>query len=339
MPVHCFDEPRGEIVRFRIDSKALRGNLLGDPSDRVVAAYLPEGYASSKKDYPLFVDLVGFTGSGLRHLAWTPFGESVPQRIDRLVAAGAMGPVIALFPDCFTSLGGNQYINSAAMGRWEDFLIDEMIPAAESRFRARKGREHRALFGKSSGGYGAIVHGLRRADAWGAVACHSGDMDFDLVYRPDFPKLLNALASHERSIEKYLAHRSSKPKMTSDDLHMIMIIAMAATYDPDGAAPKGVRLPVDLETGELNEELWANWLAHDPVRLVKRPECLENLCRLSGLYIDCGKTDQYHIHYGTRAFVRDLAAAGVPHRYEEFDDDHTSVDYRMDVSLPFLYAA
>jgi S-formylglutathione hydrolase FrmB len=151
--------------------------------------------------------------------------------------------------------------------------------------------------------------------------------------------VLNALASHERSIEKYLDHLSKKPKMTNDDLLLIMMLAMAATYDPDKSAYKGIRLPVDLETCRLDEESWARWLAHDPIHLVKRPECRENLRKLAGLYIDCGSTDQFHIHYGARMFVRDLAEAGIPHRYEEFDDDHTAVDYRMDVSLPFLYEA
>ncbi len=78
------------------------------------------------------MDLVGFTGSGLAHLNWKAFGESVPQRLDRLVDEGRMGPVVAAFPDCFTSLGGNQYIDSAAMGRWEAFLIDEMLPRLEA---------------------------------------------------------------------------------------------------------------------------------------------------------------------------------------------------------------
>ena len=48
---------------------------------------------------------------------------------------------------------------------------------------------------------------------------------------------------------------------------------------------------------------------------------------------------QYHIHYGARILSKRLAAAGIRHTYEEFDDDHSDVDYRMDVSLPFLYRA
>lgn len=338
MPVHNFLRPRGRLVEVEIHSVALADNLLGDPAERVVAVYLPPGYDDDDRRYPLFVDLVGYTGSGLAHVGWKSFGESVPQRLDRLVAEGRMGPVVAAFPDCFTSLGGNQYIDSAAMGRWEAFLVDEMLPRLEQEFRLRPGREHRAVFGKSSGGYGAIVAGLRRADAWGAVACHSGDMAFDLCYRVDFPKTLRFL-QEKGGVPGFLESFAGAPKTEPEMLHHLMVLAMAATYDPDPEAPKGVRLPVDFETAEIDPERWAAWLAHDPVVLVGRPECQANLRSLRGLYLDCGSKDQYHLVYGARAFVRALRAAGIPHLFEEFDDDHTNVDYRMDVSLPFLYEA
>ncbi len=338
MPAHNFTRPQGRIVEVEIESKALAKNLLGDPAARVVAVYLPPGYDDGDADYPLFVDLVGFTGSGFAHLNWKAFGESVPQRLDRLAAEGKMGPVVAAFPDCFTSLGGNQYVDSRAMGNWEAFLVDEMLPRLEADFRIRPGREHRAVFGKSSGGYGAIVHGLRRADAWGAVACHSGDMAFDLCYRPDFPKTLDALADHG-GVEGFLAHVEATPKLKDGEMHALMILAMAATYDPDPKAPKGIRLPVDLETCALDGERWERWLEHDPLRLVHKPVSHANLRSLRGLYVDCGSKDQYHLVYGARAFRDALVAARIPHRYEEFDDDHSNIDYRMDVSLPYLYEA
>jgi len=65
--------------------------------------------------------------------------------------------------------------------------------------------------------------------------------------------------------------------------------------------------------------------------------CRANLKTLKGIFIDCGWRDQYRLHYGARILSKRLAEARIPHRYEEFDDTHSSVDYRMDVSLPFLY--
>ena len=52
--------------------------------------------------------------------------------------------------------------------------------------------------------------------------------------------------------------------------------------------------------------------------------------------LDCGWRDQFHIHYGSRQLSRLLHQQGIQHRYEEFDDNHSAIDYRMDVSLPYL---
>ena len=112
---------------------------------------------------------------------------------------------------------------------------------------------------------------------------------------------------------------------------------MAATYDPHPRAPLGFRLPFNLESGELIAENWAQWLKHDPVLLVaKHARALRSL---RGIWVDCGWRDQFHIHFGTRILSQRLAEAGIRHTYEEFDDNHSDIDYRMDVSLPFLYRA
>lgn len=349
MPIHRYDRPRGRLDFLDIESVAIANNTLGDPTCRAIAVYLPEGYDDGRDDYPLLVDIVGYTGSGPAHLNWKAFQESVPQRVDRLVAEGTMGPVVIAFPDCFTSLGGNQYINSSVLGNWADFLNLEMLPAMEQRYRIRRGREHRGLFGKSSGGYGAIVHGMLYAQHWGAVACHSGDMAFDLCYRPDFPKALMHLANHHSDdemeqegnaggrIEAFLQALRSQKKISGSDMETLMILAMAATYDPAPELSHGIRLPVRHHTCELVEELWARWLAWDPLRLIERADVQDNLRSLKGLFIDCGSKDQYALVFGARALQQRLQSLQIDHQYEEFPDNHSSVDYRMDVSLPYLY--
>ena len=339
MPAHPFTRPRGRIEVIEVHSEALKNNLLGDPVDRSVAVYLPEGYDQSTDDYPLMVDIVGFTGSGFSHVGWKAFQENVPQQVDRLIASSAMGQVIVAFPDCFTSLGGNQYINSAAMGHWEDFLCDEMVPVLENHFRIRQGRDHRAIFGKSSGGYGSLVHGLHRADTWAAIACHSGDLDFELCYRGDFPGVLRALSNYDHNICAYIEKIHGAKKVHGSEFHNLMMLAMAASYDPDPESPYGVRLPVTTDTCEMIEERWVNWLAWDPVRMIDHKEAQQNLKSLKGLFIDCGLKDQYNLVYGARQLNRKLEALGIDHRYEEFPDNHSTVDYRMDISLPYLYQA
>ena len=124
MPEHPFVPLQGEVQTITINSNALKNNLLGDPTQRQVAVYLPPNWKESGDMYPLLVDLVGFTGSGFAHNNWKPFQESVPQRVERLVQEGKMGPVIVALTDSFPSLGGNQYINSSAMGNYVFRMIN-----------------------------------------------------------------------------------------------------------------------------------------------------------------------------------------------------------------------
>ncbi|MCH9685123.1 MAG: enterochelin esterase [Deltaproteobacteria bacterium] len=338
MPLHNFTRPRGRVVEIEIESAALATNLLGDPSRRTVAVYLPPGYDDDDRRYPLMVDLAAFTGSGLKRLAWTAFGESVPQRVDRLVEAGHMGPVVLAFPDAFTSLGGNQYIDSLAMGGWERFVIDDLLPRLVRDFRVHPQPAHRAVYGKSSGGYGAMIHGMRHAAHWGAIACHSGDMGFEHLYLREFPGALDVLARHG-GIEAFLEHLSSTPSMRGGDFHASMILAMGATYDPDPAAPAGVRLPVDLHTCELDTARWEAWLRHDPVRMIEQQSVRDDLAQLRGLFFDCGRRDQYFLHYGARRLAAALDRHGITHVHQEFDGTHSGIDHRLDVSLPYLYEA
>jgi enterochelin esterase-like enzyme len=354
--------PAGTLVVLEHVSRILKDNPLGDPHVRKLGVWLPPQYeGSGRKRFPVLYDLVGFTGSGLAHTNWKPFGDNVPERAARLIHEKKMGPAILVFPDCFTALGGNQYVNSSAIGDYADYLTKEIIPFVDREFRTLASREHRGCFGKSSGGYGAMIHGMKYARHWGAIANHSGDAYFDFVYGHDWPNTLAELAKHrlpkrkagafdakrearrsadgrdDGRIKRFLQHVWKKEKLSGKEGHCIMNLCMAATYDPDPRAPNGFRIPFNAETGELIAERWRNWRRHDPINLVSRHRA--SLKSLRGIYIDCGWRDQYHIHYGARILSRRLAEAGIRHRYEEFDDDHSDIDYRMDVSLPFLARA
>ena len=328
------DFPEGTITQIEIHSKHLFGNRLGDPCDRRVDVYLPANIECS--GLPLLVDIVGYTGSGPSHTNWKNFGENVPQRLDRLIAEGKMPPVVCVFPDCFTRLGGNQYINSMAMGNWANFLIQEMVPTVEKKFHCG-GDGQRAIFGKSSGGYGAITHALLYSDFWSAAACHSGDMAFELVYLCDMPATLRHLSKYSDSIETFIGEFESKAKPSAKDIQTLMILAMAATYDPDADSFLGIRLPVTPDTCEIIPEYWENWLAWDPLNLVK--DHGGKLNSLRALFIDCGTMDQYNLIHGARRLHKKLKQLGVHHHYEEFADDHSGIDYRMDHSLPYLARA
>jgi enterochelin esterase-like enzyme len=326
--------PPGTVHSLWLDSRVLAGNPLGDSPRRRIDVYVPHGHSGG--GLPLLVDLAGFHNGGPGHSNWRAFGENLPERLDRLIAAGELPPVVVAIPDCFTKLGGNQYINSPAIGNWADFLVQEAVPFVEQHINCG-GNGRRGVFGKSSGGYGAIVHGLLYPHFWAALACHSGDMGFEQVFLPEFPNALRALDNYGMNLGAWLEAFWRRPKQKGGDMHTLMLLAMCASFDPDLSAPYGIRLPVDTHTGEIIPERWHNFLKWDPLQLAV--EHGAGLRKLKALYIDCGTLDQYNLLYGARRLHRLLEQRGIAHVYEEFKDDHSSIDYRLDRSLPELVKA
>lgn len=331
------DWPRGTIVRLEHQSRLLRDNPWGDPADREVAVYLPYGYSESGPASIALWDLAAYTNSGPGHLNWRNQGENLKHRLDRLIGTGAMDPAVVVIPDCYTSLGGNQYVNSAAVGPYADYLIEELVPFVGERINVSASRDGRALFGKSSGGYGALYLAMHYPQEWGAVASHSGDMGFDLLFRGEFPTACSVLAPFKGDHKTFMRAFWRKNRLSGRDFTAMMILAMAASYDPDPEDPSNIRLPFDLFTCELDPQRWRQWLAFDPLELLD--DHAAALRSLHGFYIDVGMYDQYHIQYGTRRFCDRLGQLGVNHHYEEFEGTHSAIDWRLDHSLPFLVRA
>ena len=138
MALKRFAGDSGQLDTVEFNSAVLADNPLGDPTQRAFPVWLPPGYSSDRrgpgKRFPVLFDLVGYTGSGPSHTNWQGFDENVPERGARLVHEGKMPPCIIVFPDCFTALGGNQYINSSAIGPYADYLTQELIPFIDKEF-------------------------------------------------------------------------------------------------------------------------------------------------------------------------------------------------------------
>ena len=113
---------------------------------------------------------------------------------------------------------------------------------------------------------------------------------------------------------------------------LLGIWAMAACYsaEPDGT----VTLPFDTATGRLRDEVWARWLALDPVRMAAGHA--ERLRGLRGIYLDAGRRDQFWLDLGAAAFSAELDALGIEHVFELFDATHSAIEYRYPKGLAFL---
>jgi enterochelin esterase-like enzyme len=331
------DWSRGKILRFQHRSEVLAGNPWDDPLERELAVYLPPGYSEAGPACVALWDLAAFTNAGPGHLNWRNQGENLPERLDRLIGTGQMEPVVIVFPDCYTSLGGNQYLNSPAVGRYADYVVQELVPFLDERLNLVRSRDGRGVFGKSSGGYGALYHAMHYPEAWGAAASHSGDVGFDLLFRSEFPRACSVLANYDGDPLAFLSAFWRRNRPAGHDFSTLMVLAMAASYDPDPDQPARIRLPFDLRTCERDAERWQRWLAYDPLnQILSRAEALKSL---RALYLDVGIHDQYHIQFGTRRLADRLEADGIAHRYEEFEGTHSSIDWRLDHSLPYLAGA
>lgn len=326
---------RGRVVVETFESQVLRGNPLHDPHVREIPVYLPPGYeAEPRRRSPVIYWLHGFTGIGLSAInrsLWTP---SLPELMDRVIQGGAP-PAILVMPDGSTRYGGSQYLNSPATGRYEDYIVGELVPYIDRTYRTKPTADHRGVVGKSSGGYGALVLAMRHPEIFGGVASHSGDMYFEACYKPFFWKALNTVNRHG-GVEGFLRAFEAMPKKARDATDALTIyVAMAMAYSAN--ADGSYDLPVDLHTGEMRDAVWARWLQWDPVDMVERHA--DALRKMQLIYIECGTKDEWNLHYGARILHRRLQQLGIVHEHQEFDDDHANIQYRYVESLGRLARA
>ncbi|MGH2404470.1 MAG: alpha/beta hydrolase [bacterium] len=328
-------ELAGRIVVEQVAFDALRDNPLGDPWMRSIPIYLPPGYGATERRYPVIFWLHGFTGTAMSQIAPNPWIPSLPDLVDRVIRDGAP-PALLVMADGWTRYGGSQYVNSSANGRYED-AVRELVGHVDARFRTLASRQHRGINGKSSGGCGALMLGMRNPDLFGAMASHSGDLYFEACFQSGFWSSVNTVRKHG-GLASFLAAFQSAPKKPEDAVRALgTLIAMAMAYSPNPARPHGFDLPIDLDTGEIDEAVWKRWQAWDPVRMLE--PCADALRAMRLIYFECGSRDQFNGQFGARMLHHRMEQLRVPHEYQEFDDDHTSVNYRYVESLRRLCTA
>jgi hypothetical protein len=323
-------EYRGRLDELTIESDALRGNVLGDPHVRPLWVWTPPGYDESARSFPSIYVIQGLTGQIDMWRNRFPMRPTLLERVDELAP-----DCLVVFVDCWTSLGGSQFLDSPGTGRYHTYLSDEVVPFVDSHYRTLAAAEHRGIAGKSSGGYGAMVTPMLRPDIFGGLATHAGDALFEVCYQPEFAMCARALRDdYDGSYERFWEDFRSRPAMTKpSDAHLVNAWCMAACYsaNDDGS----VELPFDTGTGELRPDVWSRWLDWDPVRMV--PGHADALQSLRAIWIDSGTKDEYWLDLGAEAFRRALEEIGVTDvRFELFDATHAGIEYRYPLALAYL---
>jgi len=329
---------KGIFEQQEITSQVLQGNVLGDPAERPLWVYLPAGMSrDSEQRYPTIYVIQGLTGQVDMWWNRAAFRPTVPELLDALFSEQDVPPCIVVFVDAWASLGGSQFVNSPGTGRYMDYLCDEVTRFVDDRYPTLADRDHRALTGKSSGGYGAMVVPMFRPDVFGALATHAGDALFETCYLPEFGPTVRALRDeYDGSFENFWNDFRSRPASSrKSDNNLLNMYCMAACYsaEPDGT----VTLPFDVTTGRLRDDVWARWLAVDPVRMVAGHA--EELRSMHGVYIDAGNHDEFYLDLGAQAFAMELDKIGVTYTLEFFDAGHGGIEYRYPQAWRYLAEA
>jgi S-formylglutathione hydrolase FrmB len=326
----------GRIDEAWIDSDVLRGNPLGDPSRRPVWVYLPPGYDDGQERYPSIYLIQGLTGQLDMWRNRSPFRPNVVELVDETFSDPSTPPCVVVMVDCWTSLGGSQFVDSPATGSYHTYLCDEVVAWVDARYRTMPSSDRRAITGKSSGGYGAMITPMLRPDVFGALATHAGDALFEVCFRPEFRDAVRALRDYDGSFDAFWSDFRSRPALSKPtDMTLVDVWCMAACWSAD--ADGTVRLPFDVHTGAIDEEIWGRWLDWDPVRMVRGHA--DALRSLSAVYVDAGTRDEFFLDLGAQAFVDELATIGVaPTSFELFDAGHMAIEYRYPRALRHLAA-
>ena len=327
----------GHIDERVISSELLRGNPLGDPHERPLLVYLPPGYDDDPdRRYPAVFVIQGYSGNVAMWRNRSAFRVPFPEAADAVFAGGQAPPAIVVFVDAWTRYGGSQFVDSPGTGRYHSYLCDEIVPWVDAHYRTLPDAAHRAIMGKSSGGFGAMITPMLRPDLFGALATHAGDALYEYSYLSEFAAAVRHLRRYDGDIWRWWREFTSRVAFTrEEDMSLLMVLGVAACFS---AHPGGtVDLPFDPVTGVLRPAVWQRWLDWDPVRMVRAHA--EALQGLRAIWIDAGVRDEYQLDLGAEAFraaLRDVGVRDELVHFELFDAGHTGIDYRYPMSLAWL---
>ncbi len=327
----------GRIDERVITSELLRGNPLGDPHERPLLVYLPPGYDDDpERRYPAVYVIQGYSANVAMWRNRSAFRVPFPEAADAVFAGGQAPPAIVVFVDAWTRYGGSQFVDSPGTGRYHSYLCDEIVPWVDAQYRTLPDAAHRAIMGKSSGGFGAMITPMLRPDLFGALATHAGDALYEYSYLSEFAAAVRHLRRYDGDIWRWWREFTSRVAFTrEEDMSLLMVLGVAACFS---AHPGGtVDLPFDPVTGVLRPAVWQRWLDWDPVRMVRAHA--EALQGLRAIWIDAGVRDEFGLDLGAEAFraaLRDVGVRDELVHFELFDAGHTGIDYRYPMSLAWL---
>jgi enterochelin esterase-like enzyme len=291
---------QGTLQQITVPGPSLEGNLQGNPSERTVHVYLPPGYASSDKRYPVVYFLHGYAVTADIYVNDV---LRIPESVDAAMAAGAREAIIVM-PDAFTRFGGSFYSNSPVIGDWESFIAKDLVSYIDANYRSIATREGRGLSGHSMGGYGTLRIGMKYPEVFNALYAMSAGALLDNIPTPEDVKVqLDRMAV---GIETVV--RNSVNGMQ----------ARASAWSPNPQnAPYYFDMPYDAD-GKVVPLVAEKWTAN--TLLVSVDQNVPALLGFKALMLDVG--DEDGLAASNTRFSEALTRLRVAHGYEVYEGNH-----------------
>lgn len=315
-------KPHGEVIQITVHSPAVERSRLGDPPDRMVSIYLPPGYESGTRRYPVLYLLHGYSGTDRGWM--NPSYVGLPDVMDRLVEDHKIQPMIVVMPNSFNRFGGGFYANSELTGDWEDFIVHELVSYIDGHYRTLATPNTRGIAGHSMGGYGALRLGMRYPDvftvAYGMSPCCT-------VWEPS-----------EFRDDVVKAQRATNLQQVVDSgMGVQGALAFAAAFSPDlHNPPFGVDWPFD-DRGQPIPDVVVLWRANMLDEISAAYAAGQQ--RLHAMAFDVGRQDD--LLPTERRLDEQMTKLGIAHKYSEYEGTHSDhIRERMQqVVLPFISKA
>jgi hypothetical protein len=294
---------------------SLEKNPLGDPAIRKII--IIENKVNNKT--PVLIGLPGFFGSGNSFLNknYTSFDF-----IDLIIRLQDNFSFIIVLPDTMTQFGGNQFVDSTAIGNYKTYITKDLMKYIKMKY----GERDIYLFGKSSGGFGSISLVMDHPEIYSGFIDVSGDSYFPYCYMPDFATTFMEI--RESGLKNFIEEYRKSFTHTQNQLTAYNVIAMAASYSPQGTE---IDLPFSMETGELILDVWNRWMKFDPVnRLVNEIDQLKG----KKIILQTGNRDEFRINIGMGIIHNMLEKGGIIHTFKEYPAGHFNTNYFYIDSFP-----
>ncbi len=300
-----------EIVEFT--SSALESNLIGDTPTRTLIVYLPPGYETSGRRYPVYYFLTAF-GISYSVEGWHDlFRNNLRPHLDGLLEDGRSREMITVFIDGFNPFGGSLYASSPATGDWESFVVRELVEHIDATYRTISHRDSRGIDGISMGGFGSLRLALKYPEVFCAVVAQGAPFDLTAggwweggatpEVDPEDWEDMNLLSAFDR-----------------------FWFAMAAAFAPNPDRPPFyLDRPYELVDGqarpvpEVFERISDMDVYGELDRYVAQPT------RLKSIMIHHGSADEVVPVSQAHALVARLTELGLDHVYEEHSGGHIAI--------------